>query len=75
MGEPFEKVIVDCVGPLPKTKTQFLLTIMFASTRFPEAIPLLKITALQTDQGTNLKSRVFTQVLKTLGITHVTSSP
>lgn len=30
MGEPFERVIVDCVGPLPKTKTgnQFLLTVM-----------------------------------------------
>lgn len=27
MGEPFERIIVDCVGPLPKTKTrnQFLL--------------------------------------------------
>lgn len=47
MGEPFEKVIVDCVGPLPKTKTgnQFLLTIMCASTRYPEAIPLRKITS------------------------------
>nr|XP_033942275.1 uncharacterized protein LOC117449038 isoform X1 [Pseudochaenichthys georgianus] len=47
MGEPFERVIVDCVGPLPKAKTgnQFLLTVMCASTRFPEAIPLRKITA------------------------------
>ncbi|XP_073807553.1 uncharacterized protein [Danio rerio] len=45
--EPFERVIVDCVGPLPKTKAgnQFLLTIMCAATRFPEAIPLRKITA------------------------------
>ncbi len=31
--------------------------------------------AVQTDQGTNFKSKVFAQVLKTLGITHVTSSP
>ncbi len=47
MGEPFEKVIVDCVRPLPKSKAgnQFLLTIMCASTRFPKAIPLRKITA------------------------------
>nr|XP_033961533.1 uncharacterized protein LOC117463411 [Pseudochaenichthys georgianus] len=45
MGEPFERVIVDCVGPLPKTGNQFLLTVMCASTRFPEAIPLWKITA------------------------------
>ena len=96
MGEPFEKVIVDCVGPLPRTKAgnQFLLTLMCASTRFPEAIPLRRITApvitktlvkffsmfglpkvVQTDQGTNFKSKVFDQVLKTLGIKHVTSSP
>ncbi|XP_037615670.1 uncharacterized protein LOC119482245 [Sebastes umbrosus] len=95
MGEPFGKVIVDCVGPLPKTKSgnQFLVTIMCSSTRFPEAIPLRKITApvvtkalvkfftvfglpreIQTDQGTNFKSRVFAQALKALGIKHVTSS-
>ena len=45
--EPFTHVMVDCVGPLPKTRTgnQYLLTIMCASTRFPEAIPLRKITA------------------------------
>lgn len=96
MGEPFEKVIVDCVGPLPKTKSgnQFLLTIMCVSTRFPEAVPLRRITApvvskalikfftkfglpkvVQTDQGTNFTSRVFAQVLKTLGIKHIMSSP
>ena len=47
IGEPFEHVIVDCVGPLPKTKSgnQFLLTIMCAATQFPEAVPLRNITA------------------------------
>lgn len=47
MGEPFEHVIIDCVGPLPKSKSGnlFLLTIMCTATRFPEAIPLRKITA------------------------------
>ena len=47
IGEPFEKVIIDCVGPLPKAKSghQYLLTIMCASTRFPEAIPLRNIKA------------------------------
>ena len=46
MGEPFERVIVDCVGPLPKTRSgnQYLLTIMCAATRYPEAIPLRRIT-------------------------------
>ena len=44
---PFSRVLVDCVGPLPKSKSgnQYLLTIMCASTRFPEAIPLRNITA------------------------------
>ena len=47
IGEPFGRVIIDCVGPLPKSKTgnKYLLTIMCVSTRFPEAVPLRKITA------------------------------
>ena len=45
--EPFSRILIDCVGPLPKTKlgNQYLLTIMCASTRFPEAIPLRNIKA------------------------------
>lgn len=44
---PFEKIVVDCVGPLPKTKkgNQFLLTVMDTSTRYPEAFPLKSITS------------------------------
>ena len=47
MGEPFECIILDCVGPLPKTKTEhrFLLTIMCAATRYPEAVPLRSLKA------------------------------
>ena len=43
--EPFSRVIIDCVGPLPKTKSgnEYLFTIMCAPTRFPEAIPLRNI--------------------------------
>ena len=43
--EPFSRIIIDCVGPLRKTKSgcQYPLTIMCASTRFPEAIPLRNI--------------------------------
>ena len=43
--EPFSRIIIDCVGPLPKTKSghEYLLTIMCASTRSPEAIPLRNI--------------------------------
>ena len=47
IGEPFSHILVDCVGPLPKTKTgnQYLLTIMCTATRFPEATPLRNIKA------------------------------
>ena len=43
--DPFSRIIIECVGPLPKTKSghEDLLTIMCASTRFPEAIPLRNI--------------------------------
>lgn len=47
IGEPFEPTIIDCVGPLPRTKGghQYLLTVMCVATRYAEAIPLWKITA------------------------------
>lgn len=47
MGEPFERLILDCVGPLPRSKTghQYILSIMCAATRFPEAIPLRTLKA------------------------------
>ena len=47
MEEPFSRILVDCVGPLPKSKGGFsyLLTVMCLSTRFPEAIPLRNIRA------------------------------
>ncbi len=46
MGEPFERLILDCVGPLPKAKSghQYILTIMCTATRYPEAVPLRSIT-------------------------------
>ena len=47
VGEPFSRVIIDCVGPLPRSKSgnEYLLTIMDSVTRFPEAIPMRNITA------------------------------
>ena len=44
--EPFSRVIIDFVVPMPKTKSgkNYLLTSMCASTRFPEAIHLKKIS-------------------------------
>ncbi|CAB4005595.1 Retrovirus-related Pol poly, partial [Paramuricea clavata] len=51
--EPFNRIMINCVGPLPKTKRgdRYLLTIMCVSTRFPEAILLRNIkvkTIVQT---------------------------
>ena len=46
-GEPFSHVIIDCVGPLPKTceGNQYLLTIMCGNTRFTKAFSLQNIKA------------------------------
>ena len=43
--EPSSRILIDCVGPLPRTKSgnEYLLTIMCTSTRFPEAVPLRNI--------------------------------
>ncbi|XP_068227609.1 uncharacterized protein [Palaemon carinicauda] len=45
--EPFSKIIVDCVGPLPKTKRghEYLLTALCPTTRYPFAVPLRNISA------------------------------
>ena len=47
MGEPFEDIMLDIVGPLPKTSKgfEYCLTILDMATRFPEAIALRKCTA------------------------------
>lgn len=44
--EPFEYLLVDCVGPLPVSKSgsKFLLTVMCQTTRYPAAFPLRSIT-------------------------------
>ncbi len=47
VNDPFDRLIIDCVGPLPKGKAghQYILTIMCATTRFVEAIPLRTLKA------------------------------
>ncbi len=95
VGEPFERLLIDCVGPLPKSKSGhlYILTIMCAVTRYPEAIPLRTLKAktvvqelirfcsifglpkvIQSDQGTNFTSKVFSQMLSELGIKHQLAS-
>ena len=59
-GEPFSRVIVNCVGPLPRTRTGnvYTLTFMCASTRFPEAIPLRNIKAVTISRALKKKRRI-----------------
>ncbi|GFO40671.1 reverse transcriptase [Plakobranchus ocellatus] len=47
VGEPFERVIIELVGPLPLSsdKYEYLLTLVDVSTRWAEAVPLCRITA------------------------------
>ncbi|KAJ0033824.1 hypothetical protein NQD34_000931 [Periophthalmus magnuspinnatus] len=46
ISEPFEYLLIDCVGPLPAAKSgcKYLLTVMCQSTRYPAAYPLRSIT-------------------------------
>ena len=46
IGEPFEHIIIDCVGPLPPSRSgaSYLLTVMCQATRYPAAYPLRSIT-------------------------------
>ncbi|XP_068204610.1 uncharacterized protein [Palaemon carinicauda] len=47
LPEPFDKVILDCVGPLPKSKkqNQYMITMMCSSIRYPDAYPLRNISS------------------------------
>ena len=42
MSEPFQKIQIDCVGPMNSTLkgNMYLLTIMCTATRYPEAFSL-----------------------------------
>ena len=48
MSEPFQKIQIDCVGPLNPTSkgNMYLLTIMCTATRYPEAFPLNNIKSI-----------------------------
>lgn len=43
--KPFEHLLIDCVGPLPKSKNgcKYLFTVKCKSTRYPAAFPLHSI--------------------------------
>ena len=45
VNEPFQEVIIDIVGPLPRTRSghEYLLTLMDRMSKYPEAIPVRSI--------------------------------
>lgn len=47
IAQPFEHLIIDCVDPLPcsKSGSNYLLMVLCQSTRYPAAYPLRSITA------------------------------
>ena len=47
LGEPFSEVVLDIVGPLPKTKrgNNYLLMMIDRTSRYPEAIPIRSFNA------------------------------
>ncbi len=53
LTEPFESVAVDLVGPLPKGKRghQYILTYVCLATKWPEAVPLRRVTARVVAEG------------------------
>ena len=61
MSQPFQKIQIDCVGPLNPTSkgNMYLLTIMCTASRYPEAFPLR-----------NIKARSICNALKTFFCQH-----
>ena len=47
IGEPFNQIAMDIVGPLPKSKrgNRYLLVVVDYATRYPEVFPLRTFTA------------------------------
>uniref|UniRef100_A0A674E7Q6 Gypsy retrotransposon integrase-like protein 1 n=1 Tax=Salmo trutta TaxID=8032 RepID=A0A674E7Q6_SALTR len=69
LSQPFEYLIIDCVGPLPRSKkgSNYLLTVMCQTTRFPAAYPLRSIT-------TKSVLKALTQFFSLFGIPKVIQS-
>ena len=67
--QPFEHLIIDCVGPLPHSKrgNNYLLTVMCQVTRYPAAYPLRTIT-------TKSVVKALTQFISVFGIPKIIQS-
>lgn len=66
MFKPFEYLLLDCVGPLPRSKSGhlYLLTVMCLSTRYPAVYPVRSIT-------TKSILKALTNFMSTFGIPQV----
>ncbi|XP_066983831.1 uncharacterized protein [Macrobrachium rosenbergii] len=49
VSEPFKEIIIDVVGPLPRTRSgnEYIFTMMDKMSRYPEAIPLRSIKSVK----------------------------
>lgn len=68
-SKPFEHLIIDCVGPLPTSKSGnvYLLTAMCQATRYSAAYPIRKIT-------TKAVVKALTQFISIFGIPKIIQS-
>ena len=61
IGEPFARVAIDLVGPLPMSgrKRRWILTLVDCATRYPEAIPMKGIDTIEcAEELVNIFSRI-----------------
>ena len=61
IGEPFARVAIDLVGPLPMSgrKHRWILTLVDCATRYPEAIPMKGIDTIEcAEELANIFSRI-----------------
>lgn len=51
--EPFKRLVIDIVGPLPLTErgNKYLLTMLCPGTKFPEAVPLKELSSAEVVDG------------------------
>ena len=52
MAEPFQRIAMDLIGPLPKSHAgnRYLLVVCDYASRYPEAVPLRSIDADHVDR-------------------------
>ena len=53
MDEPFQKIAMDIVGPLPRSSSgnRYVLVICDYATRYPEAVPMRAVDAESVSEG------------------------